>query len=770
MKRNIKSLSIMALAISFMACQDEIDYYNARETDPAASIADSDLVLDGKTESAVITMETNMWWTAEVAYDGTSEDWCRITPESGYGNVEITVTSTRNYQLSSDRIARIIVKGDDRNTSFTKEFIVTQKASSPYIDIDNLKGKSIEVPVVRSVNKIVVKSNSAWTASSNQDWCTVTADGDSGEIPISVECAMNKSGQVREAVIEIKSKNDDGLTESFKVIQDHVFGTTVVTVEKTPSAFGLSWTPVVGSAGYQVLVRKLDGEVEAIDAGTQTSIDLAGTELFGTPEYAGWVALSVKTLSEDPDVFSVSQEHESNSHFTSGKGLEADPFIIGDIESLGNITKANKVLGGAYYKLAFTPEPGTDFTPICSYGDPFAGVFDGNGATISNWKPTVYVDRNTYFGFFGAVASGARISDLKFKDCQFRLTNDGGSISSDTSVGFLSGTNNGEITNVEISNCSIATDAGTSPLFVGAVSGQNSGTISSCHASGGRISAASDRNKSDKFQCGGITGYNKADGVVENCENGNEIIAMDIIGGIAGYNDGIVSNCGNSGKITANYYFGGIVGYVKTTGKGTFRIENCWNTGTIVMDEPSGFGRGAAYMGGIISRLHSTGVAVKGCWNSGDMIVGSSASGSNMRVGGIVGHVNNTGILTDCYFSGNVTIAGKANYGGIVGEFADKATKVVNCYSVGKVTKADSASGEINDAFGKGASKPVISSCYALSNGGDSFAGGTTTGVGPECGYKTASELQNQNTFSGWDFTTIWVMNGYPTLRQNPAK
>ena len=773
MKLNIKIASIIALGLSSVACQTELDYYNAKSTDPVAEMTEADLILDGRTESSVIRMKSNMWWTAEVVYDAAEgEDWCQISPASGYGNVEITVTSTRNYKLSSDRTAKIIVKGDDKNTSFTKEFTVVQKASSPYIDISNIEGSVLEVPIVRSSSQIAIKSNSRWTATSNQDWCIVEADDfEAGERMLSLVCTTNSTGNVREAIVEITSTTDSKLKTTLKVSQSNIFAPTVINVEKTPATFKMTWEPIVGAANYQIIVKKINGETVSIDAGTATEFNLAEDPFFSEPQYAGHVALSVKTLSEDPTVFSISEEVESNSHFTSGKGTESDPFIIGDYESLQNITKANKVLAGASYKLTFTPSMSADFNPICTVADPFAGIFNGNGQTISDWKPTVYVDERNNYGFFGAVAEGAKVSNLKFNSCQIALTKGEGSISSDDNgIAFVAGMNYGQIDNITISGCSISTEAGTSPLYVGAIAGQSSGKITNCTTSGGRLSAAPDRNKTDEFNCGGIVGYNTGEGRVEGCVNGNEIIGMNYVGGIAGYNDGVVINCGNEGRITANYYFGGITGYVKSTGGSTCHIENCYNTGTLVMDEPANYGRGASYMGGITSRVHSKGDAIRGCYNSGEMIVGTTVSSSSMRIGGIVGHVNNTGTVTDCYFSGTATIAGKANFGGIVGEFADKATVISNCYSVGKVTKTDSGSGNINNAFGSVAKSCVITSCYALDNGGEGFAGGTTTKMGAECGHKSESEMKTQSTFIGWDFNNVWEMNGYPTLTHNPKK
>ena len=760
------ALSTLLIAIS---CEKEPDYYNADTTEPVASIEDSDLTLGGKTESATLDICTNMWWKARVEYDGTpSEEWCILTPDKGFGDQTITVTATRNYELNAARTATIIIEGDDPNTPFRKEFKITQEASSPYVEIIGVEEGQLNVPVVRSLNEITVKSNSDWTVSCEDPWCSVSGTGERGEGSVSVECSVNATKAPRTTRVRVVSVADNSVVAEFTVLQDDTFSPTTLTVDKGPGRLSASWTPVVGAASYSIRVEKADGSEAMIDAGAETAMNLLEAPIFATPEYAGYVKLSVFSYSEDPSVFSESNAVETNSHFTSGKGTEADPFIIGDSASLQNITLANPVLAGAYYRLAYTPSM-SDFEPLCSYSDPFAGVFDGNKTTLTGLNPTVMADDCAVFGFFRAVAAGGVVKDLTFSNSSLSLTMGDGKVSgSENGIAFAAGFNSGTLSGITLNNCSISTEAGTSPLYAGGLAGQNSGKILSCIVSGGRFSAAEDRNKSDEFNCGGIAGYNDAKGEIRDCVNGNEIIAMTIVGGIAGYNDGKIISCGNTGRITANYYFGGISGYVKTTGKETMLIKDCYNTGTLIMDEPAGFGRGAAYVGGITSRIHSTGNAIEGCFNSGELIIGTSVSSSSMRIGGIVGHINNTGTLRNCYFCGVATIAGKVNYGGIVGEFADKATKVENCYSVGQVIKADSASGTINDAFGSVAKSAVITSCYALKNGGKDFAGGTTTKMGPECGYKTEDELKTQSTFSGWDFTQVWKMGSgsypYPQL------
>ena len=105
---------------------------------------------------------------------------------------------------------------------------------------------------------------------------------------------------------------------------------------------------------------------------------------------------------------------------------------------------------------------------------------------------------------------------------------------------------------------------------------------------------------------------------------------MNQVGGVVGMNGGKVTGSGNTGAITANYYFGGVVGYT-TSSSAACVIEKCYNTGTLTMDEPAGMGRGAAYMGGVTSRIYSNKTVISKCYNTGDLIVGASVSSSRRR-------------------------------------------------------------------------------------------------------------------------------------------
>ena len=767
MKKTVILSSMLAALLIAGACSDT-DIYSSETTRPAVGIDDKSLTLDGKTESARISIASNIWWKAHVEYDGGGE-WLEITPAEGFGDIEITVATERNYDLSTPKTARLVIVSDDGKGSFRKEFTVTQQTSEPYIEIDGLQSEGLAVGVTRSETPLTLYTNDAWEASTSDDsWCSVvSSDNGSGKKTVQLVCASNSTKRERSAEVTFRSKNTPGVVCSFRVNQSGIFAAPVLTLAKDESgAIRLAWDAVMGAVKYMVVLTDNNGApIAEIDNGAETACDLSAQEVFAKPEYVGLFNVSIRALSDDPEVFSNSEAQSANSHFASGAGTQGDPFIIDCDGYLRNISTANAKAAGCYYKLTYTPAPGADFEPICSPADPFAGIFDGNGKTIEGWEIRPLADKRNYFGFFGAVAEGAEVASLNFSRCSLYITNDGGSVNkADNGFAWVAGTNNGTLRDIAVTDCTIACETGTTPLNVGGIAANNNGTVLRCTASGA-ISAAADRNKTDEFTCGGIAAYNYATGVVDQCVNHASITAMNQVGGVVGMNGGKVTGSGNTGAITANYYFGGVVGYT-TSSSAACVIEKCYNTGTLTMDEPAGMGRGAAYMGGVTSRIYSNKTVISKCYNTGDLIVGASVSSSSLRIGGIVGHTNKPGRLTACYNAGNAPIKGKANYGGIVGEMADQAAVITNCYTVGKIT-VDGGSGNLFSAFGKASGKAVITDCYALDNG-DAFAGGSTSGI-TGGGLLSEAQMKNPASYSGWDFVTVWQAGGgsypYPTLR-----
>lgn len=225
----------------------------------------------------------------------------------------------------------------------------------------------------------------------------------------------------------------------------------------------------------------------------------------------------------------------------------------------------------------------------------FAGIFDGNGFTISNVKLT---DNGSAVGLFRYVQEGAKIRNLT-------VTGEVSPSGSQDQVGGIVGVNYGSIENCKFSGNVIGdTD-------VGGIVGVNeeSGEIRRCESSANVIG---------NHSAGGIVGNNH--GILNNCSNSGNIntystevtydlddITMDNLeqinstsnveahtdtGGIAGISDGKIYYCSNSGAIGyqhVGYNTGGIVGRLHQG-----YLQNCTNTGHV---------QGRKDVGGIVGQM-----------------------------------------------------------------------------------------------------------------------------------------------------------------------
>ena len=225
----------------------------------------------------------------------------------------------------------------------------------------------------------------------------------------------------------------------------------------------------------------------------------------------------------------------------------------------------------------------------------FAGIFDGNGFTISNVKLT---GNGSAVGLFRYVQEGAKVRNLTVS----------GEISpsgSQDQVGGIVGVNYGSIENCKFSGNVIGDNE------VGGIAGVNeeSGEIRRCESSANVIG---------NHSAGGIVGSNH--GILNNCSNSGSIntystevtyelddITMDNLeqinstsnvaahtdtGGIAGISDGKIYYCSNSGAIGyqhVGYNTGGIVGRLHQG-----YLQNCTNTGYV---------QGRKDVGGIVGQM-----------------------------------------------------------------------------------------------------------------------------------------------------------------------
>jgi len=179
------------------------------------------------------------------------------------------------------------------------------------------------------------------------------------------------------------------------------------------------------------------------------------------------------------------------------------------------------------------------FDPVLQ-GDPFTGVFDGHGHTISH----LTIDGRDKMGLFAIVGmwGNGQISGLG------HVTNLGiidANIVGSRDIGGLAGENFGRIT-----NC-FCTGQINGSSDVGGLIGRNFGSVTSSYSTG---------SVSGNWSVGGLVGDN-FDGSISTSYSMSTTIGDQHAGGLAGRNwHGTITMCFSTGAVSGNDNVGGLVG------------------------------------------------------------------------------------------------------------------------------------------------------------------------------------------------------------------
>ena len=219
---------------------------------------------------------------------------------------------------------------------------------------------------------------------------------------------------------------------------------------------------------------------------------------------------------------------------------------------------------------------GTEWTPIPN----FAGTFDGNGKTITGL--TINQPSTDNVGLFASIDDEGTVKNLKL-----------------------------DKVNV------------TANSNVGAVAGQNRGTIENCSVSG-KVAGSSDNS---------------------------------CVGGIAGFHrKGSITDCHSSATVTGKAYVGGIAGQSSAI-EGATTITACYSTGSITATKSNT--TGYSYAGGVVG-LNTNKAILTACYATGDV------KGDGNYVGGVVGD-NVVSIVNACYHATGSVTGASGTTGGVAG-------------------------------------------------------------------------------------------------------
>jgi len=317
----------------------------------------------------------------------------------------------------------------------------------------------------------------------------------------------------------------------------------------------------------------------------------------------------------------------------------------------------------------------------------------------------------------------------------------------------------GIVRNLNLANVNIT--AGADTQFIGALAGENSGTISNVAVLSGTINGGTHTG----IGAGGLVGQNDPGGTITGSNanvavtvgNATDMGQLNIAGGLVASNLGAVTGSSATGNVSGGLlsYVGGLAGQnglncdCDVSGPGTIdtsfatgTVTTGWvgggltgtnNFGSVTQSHASGAvsGSGNVQLGGLTG-INDTAATIASSYATGSVTGTNLAASGNGQssVGGFAGQ--NGGMITNSHATGNVSVGG-AVFGDFVGGgFVGFNSGTIQ--GLGQFTYATgSVTGGPNSIAGgfAGQNKGSIKFAYASGNvhvGSNSYAGGFIAG------------------------------------------
>ena len=241
-----------------------------------------------------------------------------------------------------------------------------------------------------------------------------------------------------------------------------------------------------------------------------------------------------------------------------------------DLLALANATDA-ETLGKNYRLTENIDLTGVSFPGIGSTAQPFTGMFDGQGHTISHM--TINAPEGENVGFFNVI-KGATIRDLKLVDVKITGKTNVGGLAGSAQVQLDSNDLSKNVANL-IGGCSVSGTV-TGTKNVGGLVGLNEGktdpkTLFSIASAVDKCGA--DVTVNGQTAAGGLVGRN--DGVVTKSYATGSVTGATMSGGFAGDNGGDIYDSHTSCTVAGSSHTGGFVGFSEGA------VKNCYSIGGV---------------------------------------------------------------------------------------------------------------------------------------------------------------------------------------------
>ena len=491
----------------------------------------------------------------------------------------------------------------------------------------------------------------------------------------------------------------------------------------------------------------------------------ATLNLSGMITYDSTVVISASTSSSSQSLTGAlsyaaqwcsSSEALINSPFAGGSGTAQSPYIVCTTNQytniISNLSSSFKLLKDLNFNSTAAPLIGI------AVGSPFTGTFDGGSHTISNALVTG-VTSPQVLGLFNFI-EGATIKNLTLSGLTASETSPSvsGTIMGILAGEDLPGSSGSSISNITITNPTVTfsstsyTAAGVGALL--GISAGNGTQIQNVTVTGLSTSVGTLAGSSDVWGLIGQVSNATGTTSISSCSTSGTINASiaNQVGGligsaIAGTSSTIqISGSSSTANVYGSSYVGGLIG-IANTNTGTLNVQNSYWLGGIVQSSNNNG------TGGLIGEGSGN---ISGCYANGTV----TSTNSSTIIGGLIG-VQYTGdalSVTDSYAKGTVgpTSLGSGSVGGIVGQVYTPAASFLRVYADVTVQNSNSP-GCLASA---GSSSPSTFNSTYWNNStctGNDFYSVTFLTLSSGSG-ENSTNMTNQSTFSGWNFSGTWKM------------
>jgi hypothetical protein len=188
MKKPLLLLTAVTGILSMSSCaKDE------PAPEPAAlSVLPQNIAATATPSTYTVEITSNAAWTA--TSDGA---WCTFAAAAGTGDGAITVHVAENAAVAPRTATLTVASG-----TITRTVAVTQAAAEPVLTLDKT---TIDAPAQAGDYSVGVSSNAAWTATSDETWCTLSSAAGTGDGAITVHVAENAAVAPRTATLTVAS-------------------------------------------------------------------------------------------------------------------------------------------------------------------------------------------------------------------------------------------------------------------------------------------------------------------------------------------------------------------------------------------------------------------------------------------------------------------------------------------------------------------------------------------------------------------------------------